>query len=406
MKSFQLIVICGLLLGFSCQNPQENNWKPEPIPFPGILTASLPVLSASENQLLLSFVSPINDSTSALFYSSWDGESWSTPEIITQGQDWFVNWADFPAIVENQGNYLAHILKKSSPATFSYDVQLQAYSKKEKRWKTQMPLNLDSTYTEHGFVSSIAYSDSSYLVTWLDGRNTSGGHDHSIHESAGAMTLRVAEVNLEGKVLWDELLDARTCDCCQTTTALTAEGPIILYRNRSDREIRDIAITRLVRGKWTEPRIIHPDSWEITGCPVNGPKVAALGQTVLASWFTDAEQQSAVKVAFSENSGADFSEAQVISTLDALGRVDVALLNEEEGLVSWMEMAGDSTFLMVKKINREGKDFPKHKVAPMDAGRRSGFPQMEIFGDQVFFAWTITGDQPSIGISAVSMDNF
>ncbi|WP_338229169.1 hypothetical protein [Algoriphagus taiwanensis] len=406
MKSFQLIAICGLLFGFSCQNPEKTNWKPESIPFPGDLPASLPVLSASEDQLLLSFVSSVNDSTSALFYSRWENESWSEPEMITQGQDWFVNWADFPALVENKGNYLAHVLKKSSPATFSYDIQLQAFSTADGKWTNQLPLHQDSTLTEHGFVTSIAYSDSSYLVTWLDGRNTSGGHDHSNHEASGAMTIRAAEVNLQGKVLWDELLDARTCDCCQTTAAMTAEGPIILYRNRSDREIRDIAITRLVKGKWTEPQIIYPDGWEITGCPVNGPKVAAINQTVLAAWFTDVNQESAVKVAFSETSGADFFPPQVISIRDALGRVDVALLNEQEGLVSWMEMAGDSTFLMVQKINRAGDTFPKQKVASMDPGRRSGFPQMEIYGNQVFFAWTITGDQPTIGISAVPIDNF
>ncbi|WP_288372558.1 hypothetical protein [uncultured Algoriphagus sp.] len=403
MKNYAYLLL--FLLG-SCQLGEEKLWQPEKIDFPGSAIASLPVLSASEDRLLLSFVSPLSDSTHALYFSEFKEEAFTSPQLITEGKDWFVNWADFPTIVDNQGNLLSHTLQKSSPATFSYDVQLQALPKSASRWQNNLPLHQDSTLNEHGFVSSITYSDSSYLVTWLDGRNTSGGgHDHSGH--SGAMTLRVAEVNLQGKVIWDELLDARTCDCCQTTAAMTAEGPIILYRNRSDREIRDIAITRLVNGKWTEPRVIHPDGWEIMGCPVNGPKVDARGETVLAAWFTDADQSSAVKVAFSSNSGADFSQAQTISTGDALGRVDVTLLNDEEGLISWMEMKEDATYLMVQKVNQEGNLFPAYQIAVMNPSRRSGFPQMERFGDWIYFAWTeMEESDTQIALARVGVDTF
>ncbi|WP_289030967.1 hypothetical protein [uncultured Algoriphagus sp.] len=403
MKNYAYLL---LLLFGSCQLGEEKLWQPEKIEFPGPAMASLPFLSASEDRLLLSFVSPDSDSTHALYVSEFKDEAFSSPELITRGEDWFVNWADYPAIVENQGNLLAHILKKSSPATFSYDIQMQVRPKSGGTWKNNLALHKDSTLTEHGFVSSIAYSDSSYLVTWLDGRQTSaGGHDHSAH--SGAMSLRVAEVNIEGKVIWDELLDARTCDCCQTTATMTAEGPIILYRNRSDREIRDIAITRLVHGKWTEPSIIHPDGWTITGCPVNGPRVDAEGENVLAAWFTDADQSSAVKVAFSSNSGADFSQAQSISTGDALGRVDVTLLNEEEGLISWMEMKEDATYLMVQKVNQSGNLFPAYEIAVMDPSRRSGFPQMERFGDWIYFAWTeMEGPEMKIALARVGVDTF
>lgn len=403
MHDFKRLATILLVLLISCQEKVTNTWKLDYMDFPGKNPSSLPVLSSSEGGLLLSYVSISKDTLAELYVSRLDGESWTAPQVVTQGTDWFVNWADFPAVVENEGNLLAHILKKSSPATFSYDIQLQALPKDARTWLTDIPLHQDSTLTEHGFVSAIAYSDSSFFITWLDGRATAGG-GHSHESQAGSMSLRAAEVDFSGRVIWDDLLDARTCDCCQTTVAMTREGPIVLYRNRSDREMRDIAITRLVKGAWTEPQLIYADGWQIAGCPVNGPKVAAIDQTVLAAWFTDARQESSVKVAFSTNSGADFDKPQLISEKEALGRVDVVLLNEDEGLVSWMEMQDDSTYLMVQKVNRQRSFFPKQRVASMDPGRKSGFPQLELAGDRVYFAWTEVGAPESqIALASVPL---
>ena len=40
------------------------------------------------------------------------------------------------------------------------------------------------------------------------------------------------------------VLDARACDCCQTDAAMTSAGPVVVYRNRTEEEIRDIYIAR------------------------------------------------------------------------------------------------------------------------------------------------------------------
>ena len=351
--------------------------------------SALPFLSSSsrDSQLLLSWVSIPNDSTAQLFYSSLQGNNWSNPQLITEGQNWFVNWADFPAIVENKGSLLSHTLQKSSPATFSYNVKLQVLPKGDSVWKTDLPLHADSTLTEHGFVSGMAYTDTTFFVSWLDGRNTGGvGHGHAGH--SGAMSIRATEVTVDGKVLGDELLDAKTCDCCQTSSALTEEGPVVVYRNRSDREIRDIAITRLVGGRWTEPQIIHPDGWEIAGCPVNGPKVVAKGKTVLVGWFTAPETVPQIKIAFSMDNGKNFEAPITIESKGVIRRVDVVLLDSQTGVVSWMETVEGGTFLRAAKVGLGGDLVTPIPIAGMDPGRKSGFPQMELHGDRVYFAWT------------------
>ncbi len=382
-----LLGITGFFLQ-ACSPTDSTFHELEEIPFPGSENSSLPVLSSDGSTLVFSWVTMVDDSTAALSYAFLDsGGKWSNPQLITQGSDWFVNWADFPAIVENKGNLLSHILQKSSVGTFSYDVKLNVLPKGAKEWKAGLPLHRDSTFTEHGFVSAVAYTDSSFFVSWLDGRETGGGgHDHSGH--SGAMSIRAAAVSLDGQVLWDELLDAKTCDCCQTSSALTDLGPVVLYRNRSDREIRDIAITRLVNGKWTEPDIIYPDGWEIAGCPVNGPKVAASGSTLLVGWFTAPNEVPQVKFAFSKDSGASFAAPVTVEGAGVIGRVDVALLDDRSGLVSWMETQQDTTYLLAAGFGMEGKLQTPKKIAVMDSGRKSGFPQMELHKDQVYFAWT------------------
>lgn len=381
-------VLMSVITFGSCTPSTPESYEVKDIPFPGLTQSSLPVLAAGDSTLVFSWVSMVNDSTSALFYAFLEkGEKWSEPKLITQGADWFVNWADFPTIVQHKGNLLSHILQKSSPEKFSYDVKLNMLPSGENQWKTGLALHKDSTFTEHGFVSAMALSDSSFFVTWLDGRNTGGsGHDHSGH--SGAMSIRAAAVQADGKVLWDEQLDARTCDCCQTTSALTDNGPVVLYRNRSDREIRDIAITRLVDGKWTEPKIIHADGWEIAGCPVNGPKVAARGPVVLTAWFTAAGEIPQVKFAFSTDSGENFEVPVRLGGNDVIGRVDVALIDSTSGIVSWIETLNGETFLMAAHVDSDGKVGSPVRVTGMDPSRKSGFPQLELLGDQVYFAWT------------------
>jgi len=383
-----LLAFSGLYLA-SCSSAPPAPVAVQDIPFPAGVGTSLPSLSSDGTQLLLSWVSTPTDST-AQFQFARLGEdgTWSSPEQIAQGSNWFVNWADYPALVQNKGSLLAYHLQKSSLGKYSYDVLLHALPKGQTTWLGGLPLHRDSTQTEHGFVSAAAYTDSTFLVSWLDGRNTGGGGHDSHDGHAGAMSIRAAEVSLQGQVIWDTQLDAKTCDCCQTSTAISSQGPVVVYRNRSDQEIRDIAITRLINGAWTEPSIIHADNWEISGCPVNGPRVVAQGNTLLVGWFTAAKGAAKVQYSFSSDAGATFGTPITVEGQGIIGRVEVALLDEQTGIAAWMETNKTGTFLMAARIDSGGKMGKRWEIGAMDSGRKSGFPQLEVLGDRVYFAWT------------------
>ncbi len=162
-------------------------------------------------------------------------------------------------------------------------------------WNHVGLLHHDSVQAEHGFVSLVPFRDGVFAA-WLDGRNTGGGHNHESHN--GAMTIRAATLGFDGKKVEEWELDNRVCDCCQTTAAITDNGPVVIYRDRSDEDIRDMSIVRFVNGIWTEPKPIYSDHWKIDGCPVNGPRGEALGNMLAVIWFSSAKDQPEVKVIF------------------------------------------------------------------------------------------------------------
>lgn len=325
------------------------------------------------------------DTISFLKLVAWEGEGWSEPRIITSGTNWFVNWADYPMAISNDHEkFIAHYLEKSADGTFTYDVKIST-SQDGKTWTAPFVLHDDGKQAEHGFVSWISYGEN-FFVSWLDGRNTVNDDttNHADHGHHGEMSLRAAVLNTEGKKIEEWELDTRTCDCCQTTSAITTNGPVVIYRDRSDEEVRDISIVRLVNNQWTKPMYIHPDNWEINGCPVNGPRCEAINNTLAIAWFTMSNNVPAVKVVFSTDGGETFEEPIRIDDGEPIGRVDLVMLDENTAMVSWME----ASQIKIVQVNKNGSKGKSVVVASSSQARASGFPQLTKTKDGAMMAWT------------------
>lgn len=130
-----------------------------------------------------------------------------------------------------------------------------------------------------------------------------------------------------------------TCECCQTDAAMTTGGAIVVYRDRTEAEIRDISFVRRDDDGWTRPEPVHSDGWVVPGCPVNGPAVAAggpQGRQVAVAWFTASGNRPRVQVAFSADAGAHFETPVAIDAESPVGRVDVALDDAGDAIVTWL----------------------------------------------------------------------
>ena len=218
-------------------------------------------------------------------------------------------------------------------------------------------------------------------MSWLDGRNTKTAAGY------GEMTLRAGIFSARGETLSEWELDARVCDCCQTSAAMSAAGPIIVYRDRSAGEIRDIYITRYANGDWTPPVAIHDDQWEIAGCPVNGPSVAAQGTL----WPSAGLQLRMIRLRF--NSPCPLTVANIFRhpygiRSRHIGRIDTAILANGQVAVSWLDTSAETAQLTVSRFSAGGSLIDTTVVARTGASRRSGFPIMETIGDDLFVTWT------------------
>ena len=382
MKKF--IATLTLLTIISCTTKEVFV---EDIPFLYGDNNAQPNLVSSNGTLSLSWISSKKDNEASLHFSQFKKGEWIKPQRIAFGSDWFVNWADFPAHAINEDLIITSYLKKSASGTYTYDVILNLQKLSGEKIKEDFLLNTDGVKAEHGFVSIIANNNKGFFITWLDGRNTVEMKLDGHHKP---MTIRFAEITSKGEIINESELDAAVCDCCQTSIAMTNNGPIIVYRDRSEKEVRDIYITRNINGVWEEPKPINNDGWIINGCPVNGPKVAVSSTNLAVAWFTVVNDNPLVNVSFSKNNGDSFGTPFKLNDHDAIGRVDVAFLNNEQVIVSYMEVDETGTYLKIKKISINGKVSKPITISKIDGGRNTGVPQLEIINNDIFIVWTTT----------------
>lgn len=353
--------------------------------------AAEPNLAVSpDGALFMSWLEQQPDSSFALKVARRDDLLWTQPREVTRARNLFVNWADFPSIVALGDDRLAaHWLQRSGEGTYSYDVRVAQSPDGGNTWSAGVVPHRDSTESEHGFAALWPEEDGSLSLAWLDGRKYAqpGGTKEMMlmHTSLGRDMLLGGEVPL----------DARICDCCQTSVALTSDGPVIVYRDRSDAEVRDIYIVRRVGRTWTAPAAVHADNWEIDACPVNGPAVDARDRRVAVAWFTAAADTPRVKVAFSNDGGATFGVPVRVDDGNPAGRVDLVMLDGGAAAISWVENVGDRAEVRVRRVGdgaeRGGAREPAITVAHGTASRSSGFPRMTATKDAIYFAWTVPG---------------
>lgn len=349
----------------------------------------------------LSWLERNADSSVSLRLAVRDNGQWSTPVTVTTGRDLFVNWADFPSVfVAPSGRIVMHWLQRQPGGKYSYGVRVSQSTDGGASWSDPKQLHDDQGAGEHGFVSFFAADGDSVEAIWLDGRAT-GGEGHEGH---GSMQLGNGRIAADGGITPSVMVDDRICDCCQTSAAVTARGPVVVYRDRSAEEIRDIAIVRRVNGKWTEPTRVHADDWHIEGCPVNGPSVVADGDDVAVAWFTGARDTAKVNIAFSKDAGATFSAPVRVDDGQPAGRVDVEFDGDGRAMVTWLERVGqEGAEVRLRAIAPDGVRGDVMVVANSAAARSSGFPRMVRSGDELIFAWTQPGDTARVRMASTRL---
>ena len=348
----------------------------------------------------MTWIQRTGDSTHAVRYARLDGDSWSAPSTVTERKDLFVNWADFPSVIATpSGRLVVHWLQRSGAGKYAYDVRIAQSGDRGATWSESTILHTDRSPSEHGFVALWNAPGDSVRGAWLDGRFTKGGEGGS-----GAMSLQSIAAAPNGSVGTEAPVDLRTCDCCQVAATVTPSGPVVAYRDRTEDEIRDIAVARHVDGKWTTPTIVHEDGWHIEACPVNGPALASRGDTVAIAWFTGAQDTARVHVAFSTDGGQRFAPPVRVDGGTPPGRVGIALADNGDAVVSWLErLPPEDAEVRVRRVSRSGTMGQPFTVSRTKAARASGFPRIVRRGDALIAAWTVPGDSARVMVGRMPL---
>ena len=339
-----------------------------------------------DGSVVMSWLDP-HDEGHMLQYAVLGDDGWGEPRTVASGDNWFVNWADFPSVIPiSEDLWGAHWLVRQPAGVYAYDVTLSLSHENGETWSEPTLAHSDNAEAEHGFVSFYP-ADGGIGFIYLDGRKQVNEYTEDPNETG--MTLRAAMLTTEGALADEQLVDSLICDCCQTDVAMTTEGPIAVYRNRTENEIRDIYVTRRVDGRWMEGTPISNDNWEIPGCPVNGPEIFANGADVAVAWFTGANNTPKIQFVRSSDSGKTFSAPITISSGKLLGHVGMTLDSNGNAWVTWKGSAGEGQVeLKLRSVDAGNQMGPVHTIVAKGAVTSFSVPQITIHRSNLVLAWT------------------
>ncbi len=402
--------LCALVLAPAGAQRSAARWtQVTALASPASPGAGEPGLAADPGRgVLLSWLEPSPGGETRFRVSRLTGGTVADPVTIAAGRNFFVNWADVPAVFRaSDGALAAHWLERNSASRSAYDIKLAVSADAGRTWTPAGMPHRDATVTEHGFVSFFDDPRGGIGLAWLDGRAMAGHGDSHAATGAVSMALRATRVmpaEAAGRPIGDEVvIDGRVCDCCPTSAARTSDGVIVAYRDRSEKEIRDIVVSRFDGRTWSAPAAVHADNWQINGCPVNGPAIAARDRAVAVAWFTQASGAAASHVAFSSDGGRTFGAPVGLGDGSTLGRLAMVMPDATHVLVASIEKLADDTALVVRQISREGRVQPAVKIASVSSARASGFPRLVVDGDRLVVAWTEVTAGRAAGIRLVEL---
>lgn len=386
MKLLPAALALALLACGCSRAPAPVDIADLPVPSgPGSMGPNL--ASGLDGTIVLSWMEPDGDGT-VLRHARLGAAGWGEARTVASGDRWFVNWADFPSVVPLSADlWAAHWLASQPEGGYAYDVNVALSQDGGATWSGPFLPHFDGTPTEHGFVTLFPDSNGVGLV-WLDGRKMVNEFDEN-DVAASGMTLRSATFGIDQVPIRDELIDDLVCDCCQTDVALSADGPVAVYRDRTTDEVRDIYLSRREFGEWQPGVPVAVDHWEIPACPVNGPIVRADGDTVAVAWFTAANGEPRVRAAWSMDGGRAFGRPIEVSTEVPLGHVGAVMLGNGDLVVGWHRRAGaGGASLLLRRVSPSGASSTPLVLDMAEHVFAFSVPQLALRGDEIVVVWT------------------
>jgi len=364
----------------------QEAWHIEAISTPAGAHSSAPRLSQGpRGAVLLSWMEPISNGL-AFRYAEWRSGKWSVPQTIAAGPQLLAAVSSEPGIIElPDGALVAEWLTKSAKEEAN-EIVAAVSRDAGKTWTKPVVPYRDATVGEHMYASLFPWPAGGAGVVWLDPRRK---------QTSSLMQTTIDE---SGKLGPEVVVAGDVCECCPTSSALTSQGPAVLYRNRTGENIRDMYLSAFSEGKMQPGRPVHADGWKVNGCPTNSGSLTVAGNGIAAAWFTGAGSKPKIELAFSTNHA--FSEPSIIDDVKPVGRVAVAGLADQSVIVTWLGHRDHGVVLRARRAwpgGRLGKPF---NIVAAPPNGKLGFPFVAVIPGGVMSVWTTWEGERATGVRA------
>jgi len=351
------------------------------------------VTAMRDGGVVLTWLEPTNEKAANLRYAFWRDGTWSAPETIVSGRPFSRHPSLSPGVIALSGkNLIAYWSQRpmnEDTPTNEVDVYFAISTDRGLHWADPTLANKPGTGEESSYPSAAPIDENRAAIIWLDGSNW---------KVQKRVSLMSRTIRSDGSATDAIAIDEDTCTCCPTSMVRTGSGLVAAYRGHTPENIRDISLLRNVNGRWSQPEVVHADYWHFAGCPVNGPHLDADRKRTVIAWFTGAQDQPAVNLAFSVDGGATFSGPIRVDEGNAIGRVQVVLSPEHAAVAFWLEHASSTTRLLMRKVHEDGV---MEQPVEVTRGSELGYPHVARMVDGILVTWAEGGSVPRVHVGRV-----
>src|SRR5688572_18726562 len=218
----------------------------------------------------------------------------------------------------------------------------------------------------HGMHSLAVSGDGRVYVAWLDERDIkpkeadpSKAPSH-MHTESNRVAYFASSADGGRTFSPNRRVADEVCPCCKTSLAVGDDGRVYVgWRQVLPGNFRHVAVASSSDGGQTfaPPSVVSDDRWELPGCPVSGPALAAGAKGSLrVLWYTAGEAgKPGLYWSESHDGGRGFSPRRVLAETD--GRGTPVLLKGEGGELAavWEAADGEATSTMTARLGGDGR---------------------------------------------------
>ena len=396
-------VVCGLLLLASsagCARPGGRKSKAVLVSAEGAEAAEPAAAPGRDGTVYVAWVEHRGEEADVwLAHFGGDGQPLGRPTRVNPNAGEATAWRGDPPTVAVAPDGAVYVgwTARDAAAPQASTLYLSASRDGGRTFGAPSRVNDDAKPGVHGMHSLAVSGDGRVYVAWLDERNVEapkpaeGGPVHM--RSEGNRELFFAASGDGGRTFTPNLKVAgEVCPCCKTSLAVGEDGRVYAaWRQVLPGDFRHIAVSSTTDGGQTfsPAAVVSDDRWELRGCPVSGPALAAGGDGSLrVLWYTAGEAgRPGLYWSESRDGGRAFSPRRTLA--ETGGRGAPVLLRDAGGGYRAVWEGGDGTTPVTLMAGLNGEGRPAEPSALVTGG---ALPAAVEAGGQVFVAYIDGGE--------------